>query len=64
MGAVAIMEQSFKKKVKSLRYGAGDTLHGEGILAVTKAQLISMVTNRRSHLRYFHDPFTTRLATS
>lgn len=64
MGAMAKMEQSFKEKVKSHRFGAGDTLHGEGILAVTKTQLISMVKNRRSHLRHFHDPFTTRLATS
>jgi indolepyruvate ferredoxin oxidoreductase alpha subunit len=31
------MERSFKKEVQSLRLGAGETFHGEGILAVTKA---------------------------
>jgi indolepyruvate ferredoxin oxidoreductase, alpha subunit len=33
------MERSFKEEVKSLRLGAGETFHGEGILAVTKALL-------------------------
>ncbi|MDA1057379.1 MAG: indolepyruvate ferredoxin oxidoreductase subunit alpha [Proteobacteria bacterium] len=32
-------ERSFKKEVEALRLGAGDTFHGEGILAVTKALL-------------------------
>src|SRR5262249_47945649 len=31
------MERSFRQEVKSLRLGAGDTFHGEAILAVTKA---------------------------
>jgi indolepyruvate ferredoxin oxidoreductase alpha subunit len=38
------MERSFKEEVKSLRLGAGDTFHGEGILAVTKALLQSGVS--------------------
>src|SRR5213595_2214200 len=38
------MEVSFSKEVKSLRLGAGETLHGEGILAVTKALLQSGVS--------------------
>jgi indolepyruvate ferredoxin oxidoreductase alpha subunit len=37
------MERSFKKEVALLRLGAGDTFHGEGILAVTKALLQSGV---------------------
>jgi indolepyruvate ferredoxin oxidoreductase alpha subunit len=32
-------ERSFKAEVESLRLGAGETFHGEGILAVTKALL-------------------------
>src|SRR5579871_2213675 len=32
-------ERSFAKEVESLRLGEGDTFHGEGILAVTKALL-------------------------
>ena len=32
-------ERSFKKEVEALRLGEGDTFHGEGILAVTKALL-------------------------
>ena len=35
------MEVSFSKEIESLRLGAGDTFHGEGILAVTKALLES-----------------------
>ena len=35
------MERSFKQEVQALRLGAGDTFHGEGILAVTKALLQS-----------------------
>jgi len=37
------MERSFRKEVRSLRLGDGDTFHGEGILAVTKALLQSGV---------------------
>ena len=37
------MERSFKKEVALLRLGEGDTFHGEGILAVTKALLQSGV---------------------
>ena len=37
------MERSFRKEVGSLRLGEGDTFHGEGILAVTKALLQSGV---------------------
>src|ERR1700750_1140978 len=33
------MERSFKKEVESLRLGAGDVFHGEGILAITKGLL-------------------------
>ncbi len=36
-------ERSFKREVEKLRQGAGDTFHGEGILAVTKALLQSGV---------------------
>jgi len=36
-------ERSFAKEVETLRLGAGDTFHGEGILAVTKALLQSGV---------------------
>ena len=36
-------ERSFAKEVESLRLGAGDIFHGEGILAVTKALLQSGV---------------------
>ncbi|MBT5457460.1 MAG: hypothetical protein HOK82_12700, partial [Rhodospirillaceae bacterium] len=38
------MERSFSKEVKQLRLGQGDTFHGEGILAVTKALLQSGVS--------------------
>ena len=38
------MERSFKEEVKALRLGDGDTFHGEGILAVTKALLQSGVS--------------------
>jgi indolepyruvate ferredoxin oxidoreductase alpha subunit len=37
------MEVSFGKEVKALRLGAGETFHGEGILAITKALLQSGV---------------------
>ncbi len=37
------MEVSFTKEIKSLALGAGDTFHGEGILAITKALLQSGV---------------------
>ena len=38
------MERSFKKEVGLLKLGQGDTFHGEGILAVTKALLQSGVS--------------------
>jgi len=38
------MERSFAKEVKQLRLGEGETFHGEGILAVTKALLQSGVS--------------------
>ncbi len=37
------MEVSFAKEVRSLRLSAGETFHGEGILAITKALLQSGV---------------------
>jgi indolepyruvate ferredoxin oxidoreductase alpha subunit len=37
-------ERSFKEEVKSLRLGAGEEFHGEGILAITKALLESGVS--------------------
>ncbi len=37
------MERSFKQEVEKLRLGEGETFHGEGILAVTKALLQSGV---------------------
>ena len=37
------MEVSFKKEIEDLKLGNGDTFHGEGILAVTKALLQSGV---------------------
>jgi indolepyruvate ferredoxin oxidoreductase, alpha subunit len=38
------MERSFEHEIRSLRLGAGETFHGEGILAVTKALLQSGVS--------------------
>ncbi len=38
------MERSFAKEVKQLHLGQGETFHGEGILAVTKALLQSGVS--------------------
>ncbi len=38
------MERSFTEDVKQLGYGAGQILHGEGILAITKALLESGVS--------------------
>src|SRR4249920_3275958 len=38
------MERSFKKEVQALKLGAGETFHGEGILAVTKALLQSGIS--------------------
>jgi indolepyruvate ferredoxin oxidoreductase alpha subunit len=38
------MERSFREEVKNLRLGTGETFHGEGILAVTKALLQSGVS--------------------
>ena len=38
------MERSFKQEVELLKLGEGDTFHGEGILAVTKALLQSGVS--------------------
>lgn len=37
------MEVSFKKEIEQLRLGDGETFHGEGILAITKALLQSGV---------------------
>ena len=37
-------ERSFAEDVKQLGYGAGEILHGEGILAITKALLQSGVS--------------------
>jgi indolepyruvate ferredoxin oxidoreductase, alpha subunit len=37
-------ERSFTKEVQSLKLGAGETFHGEGIIAVTKALLQSGVS--------------------
>ncbi len=37
------MEVSFAKEIESLRLGAGETFHGEGILAITKGLLQSGV---------------------
>ena len=37
------MEVSFSHEIESLRLGKGDTFHGEGILAITKALLQSGV---------------------
>src|ERR671919_150554 len=37
------MERSFKQEVAKLRLGEGETFHGEGILAITKALLQSGV---------------------
>jgi indolepyruvate ferredoxin oxidoreductase, alpha subunit len=38
------VEVSFKKEIEQLRLGAGETFHGEGILAITKALLQSGVS--------------------
>ncbi len=38
------MEVSFKKEIEQLRLGDGETFHGEGILAITKALLQSGVS--------------------
>ncbi len=38
------MERSFSEEIRSLALGAGETFHGEGILAVTKALLQSGVS--------------------
>ena len=38
------MERSFRQEIEALKLGEGDTFHGEGILAVTKALLQSGVT--------------------
>ena len=38
------MERSFEKEVELLKLGEGETFHGEGILAVTKALLQSGVS--------------------
>lgn len=43
------MEVSFHKEIQNLELGAGDTLHGEGILAVTKALLQSGVAYVGGH---------------
>src|SRR3970040_1817247 len=38
------MERQFTKEIESLRLGEGETFHGEGILAITKALLQSGVS--------------------
>ena len=38
------MERSFAKEVEALKLGDGDTFHGEGILAITKALLQSGIS--------------------
>src|SRR4026209_1039804 len=38
------MERSFKKEVQALKLGDGETFHGEGIRAVTKALLQSGIS--------------------
>ena len=38
------MERSFSGEIESLKLGAGQVFHGEGILAVTKALLQSGVS--------------------
>src|SRR5437016_11368644 len=38
------MERSFTKEVELLKLGAGQTFHGEGVLAVTKALLQSGIS--------------------
>ena len=38
------MEVSFSKEIEALRLGAGQTFHGEGILAITKGLLQSGVS--------------------
>jgi hypothetical protein len=38
------LERSFHDEIQALKLGAGQTFHGEGILAVTKALLQSGVT--------------------
>src|SRR4030088_1543676 len=38
------MERSFKEEVAKLKLGAGETFHGEAILAVTKALLQSGIS--------------------
>ena len=37
------MERQFTEEIRALKLGAGETFHGEGILAVTKALLQSGV---------------------
>ena len=37
------MEVQFTEEIRQLRLGAGETFHGEGILAITKALLQSGV---------------------
>src|SRR6218665_1743739 len=39
-----VLEVSFGKEIESLRLGDGQTFHGEGILAITKALLQSGVS--------------------
>jgi indolepyruvate ferredoxin oxidoreductase, alpha subunit len=39
------MEVSFSEEIKSLRKGARDSFHGEGILAITKGLLQSGVSS-------------------
>ena len=41
------MERSFAREIESLKFGAGEVFHGEGILAVTSALLQSGVSCER-----------------
>ena len=41
---LTVGERSFKREIKKLLLGEGDTFHGEGILAITKALLQSGIS--------------------
>ena len=44
LGRVLTVERSFKKEIDKLLLGEGETFHGEGILAITKALLQSGIS--------------------
>ena len=46
------MEVSFSQEIKSLALGEGNTFHGEGILAITKALLQSAAATLGASLHY------------